>query len=248
MDYVEQSHWDDGYRKIEFATASDRVTRWIRRHVPSVAPGTVSTAFEIGCFPGRYLSYIGTLGFELSGCDVTPRTAELAQWLTRQGRKVGAVVNADATSLAPSPVHDLVYSIGFIEHFEDYRGIVAAHDRLLIPGGTLLIACPNFRGAVQNFLHRSFDKRNLALHNVEAMDPSEWAKVLEPMGYVVEFSGFFGGFDFWTDDGLERPSTARKAAAFPFKVMGRALQWVPNSPAWSPYAGLVARKPALPAG
>jgi SAM-dependent methyltransferase len=243
MDYVEQTHWDDSYRNIEFGTATDRVSRWIRRHVPAVAPDAVSSAFEIGCFPGRYLSYIGTLGYQLSGCDITPRTAELAQWLTGQGHKVGAVFDADATSLVPSPVYDLVYSIGFVEHFEDYRGIVAAHDRQLRPGGTLLIACPNFRGAIQGFLHRSFDRRNLALHNVEAMDPAEWAEVVKSMGYVVKFAGFFGGFDFWTDDGLERPSPVRKAAAIPFKVMGRAMSWVPNSSAWSPYAGLVARKP-----
>lgn len=246
MDYVNQSHWDDSYQNLEFSTASDRVTAWIGRHVVAVPAGDHLSAFEFGCFPGRYLSFLGTLGYEMSGCDVTPRTDELATWLAKQRLKVGAVMNADALSLAPKPAHDVVYSVGFIEHFEDYTSIVEAHDRQLRPGGIMVLACPNFRGAFQNLLHRIFDRRNLGLHNVAAMDPAGWTRTLEEMGYVIDFAGFFGGFDFWTDDGLERPSLVKKVVTIPLKLLGRIMAGVPNGEAWSPYVGLVARKTGFP--
>lgn len=242
MDYVDQSHWDDGYRKLEFSTAADRVTGWIAGRVPTVPAGEHQSVFEFGCFPGRYLSFLGSLGYEVNGCDVTPRTAEMARWLVSRQLKVGTVMNADALSLDPNPVHDMVYSIGFIEHFEDYSVVIEAHDRQLRPGGTMVLACPNFHGALQNLLHRTLDRRNLDLHNVGAMDPVEWVRILERTGYIIEFAGFFGGFDFWTDDVLERPGFAKKFAAMPFKLMGRAMSGVPDGQAWSPYVGLVARK------
>ena len=242
MDYVDQAHWDESYRKLEFSTASDRVTGWLVSRVPVVPAGEHRSVFEFGCFPGRYLSFLGSLGYEVNGCDVTPRTEEMARWLSSRRLKVGTVMNADALSLESNPVHDVVYSIGFIEHFEDYPVVIEAHDRQLRPGGTMVLACPNFRGALQNLLHRTFDRRNLSLHNIGAMDPAEWVRVLEGYGYLIEFAGFFGGFDFWTDDGLERPSVVKKAAAIPFKVMGRAMASFPVGASWSPYVGLVARK------
>jgi SAM-dependent methyltransferase len=242
MDYVDQSHWDDGYRRLEFSTAADRVTGWIASRIPAVPAGEHQSVFEFGCFPGRYLSFFGSLGYEVNGCDVTPRTDEMARWLASRRLKIGTVMNADALSLGVKPVHDVVYSIGFIEHFEDYPVVIDAHDRQLRPGGTMVLACPNFRGAFQNRLHRTFDRRNLGLHNVKAMDPAEWARILERVGYVIEFAGFFGGFDFWTDDGLERPGFVKKAAAIPIKLMGRAMARFPDGEAWSPYVGLVARK------
>jgi SAM-dependent methyltransferase len=247
MDFVKQSHWDKSYKNLKFSIASDRVTTWLNKFLQVESVRKPPAAFEFGCFPGRYLAFIGTLGYDVSGCDLTPRTEELSIWLASLGVRVGNVVNADALSIAPTAQYDLVYSIGFIEHFSDYSKIIEAHDKKLRPGGSLILACPNFRGTVQNYLHRTFDRQNLDLHNLEAMDPSEWKRTLEVLGYKVEFAGFFGGFDFWTDNGLEKMSLTKRSLALLFKIMGRAMSGIPDREAWSPYVGLVARKCNSPA-
>jgi hypothetical protein len=242
MDYVDQSHWDDGYASIEFAVASDRVTDWLAKHVGRPEPAGQMTAFEFGCFPGRYLSFVGGIGYQLNGSDLTPRTEEMADWLRQRGLKVGAIQRSDAMRAAVDQQHDLVYSVGFIEHFQNYTAVIHAHDAMVKRGGILAISCPNFRGGLQHWLHSRFDARNLRLHNVGSMDPDDWSRTVSGLGYRVLYSGCFGGFDFWTDNRLERPALAKRLVAAAFKVAGKFGGWLPDDPRWSPYVGLVAQK------
>ncbi len=46
--------WDEGYKNFNFFTAGDAdpVKQYILKNLPS----TVGECFEVGCFPGRYLS------------------------------------------------------------------------------------------------------------------------------------------------------------------------------------------------
>jgi SAM-dependent methyltransferase len=66
---------------------------------------------------------------------------------------------------------DLVYSIGVIEHFTDPRPIVAAHYRLIKRGGRCLILIPRYRG-LYGALQSYFDPENLAIHNLDIMEPA----------------------------------------------------------------------------
>jgi 2-polyprenyl-3-methyl-5-hydroxy-6-metoxy-1,4-benzoquinol methylase len=242
LDYVDQSHWDRGYEALSFSVASDRVTQWLAKHVGVVDRRAGRSAFEFGCFPGRYLSFVGSLGYSVSGCDLTPRTDEMSAWLSKSGLEVGSISRADALQVDARPLHDFVYSIGFLEHFSDYASVIRAHDRLLKPGGLLILSCPNFRGEVQRYLHSRLDLRNFSSHNLDAMNPAEWSEILSCLGYRVDFSGFFGGFDFWTDRGEEQPSISERVVSNAVKALGRVSSRAPDSPRWSPYIGLVARK------
>jgi SAM-dependent methyltransferase len=214
----------------------------MQTHIEPASEGARLRAYEIGCFPGGYLSFVGTKGYELNGCDLTPRTTELRQWLVGLGLKVGSLERADFSTVNKSEKYDLVYSLGFIEHFEDYASVIRCHDRILRPGGTLVLACPNFRGVVQNWLHRKLDGKNLLLHNTTAMNPDVWADELVGIGYEIRFSGFFGGFDFWCDRSLEKCGLVKEMAIGALKMAGK-LGWVfPSGAAWAPYVGLVAQK------
>ncbi len=242
MDYVDQSHWDSSYKELKFSRARDRVTRWMKAFIEPVLGGRRLSAYEIGCFPGGYLSFVGGRGYEVNGCDLTPRTSEMKQWLVGLGLNVGSIERADFLKLSRSDNYDLVYSLGFIEHFENYVDVIRHHDRLVSPNGTLVLACPNFRGAYQNWLHRKLDAENLLLHNTGAMNPDVWARVLEGMGYKIRFSGFFGGFDFWCDQSLGSRGVAAQAAIVALRSAGKLGGFLPNDARWSPYVGLVARK------
>lgn len=242
MDYVDQAHWDSSYRNLKFSRIHDRVTDWMRGYIEPVPQGVRKAAYEIGCFPGGYLAFLGERGYELNGCDLTPRTAEMTRWLLELGMKVGSVENTDFATVDSSEKYDLVYSLGFIEHFERYTDVIRAHDRLVRPGGYLILACPNFRGFVQNWLHRKLDNENLMLHNVDAMDHNAWVRVVADLGYSISYAGCFGGFDFWSDRSLGVRSSVIDVIRITFRLIGKLGRGMPNNAAWSPYVGLIAQK------
>jgi L-malate glycosyltransferase len=242
MEYVNQSHWDDSYRELKFSVSSDRVTKWLDCQISYDNKSGNGSAFELGFFPARYLAHLGGKGYEVNGCDLTPRTADAEKWLTNIGLKVGEIVNSDAISYTPKRLYDIVYSIGFIEHFEDFVTVIRAHDRYLKPGGLLILSVPNFSGRLQRMLHSVFDRKNFELHNLAAMDLSVWQRTLLEMNYTICYSGYFGGYDFWVDNRSRKFSILRDTIAFFFRALGRYGALAPNSPSWSPYLGMVARK------
>jgi SAM-dependent methyltransferase len=71
------------------------------------------------------------------------------------------------TSFAPGSF-DFVYSIGLIEHFDDPRPIVRRHVEMVKPGGTVMIAIPNY-GGLYGRLQRWLDPANLGIHNLGLM-------------------------------------------------------------------------------
>lgn len=64
-----------------------------------------------------------------------------------------------------------VASLGLIEHFDDARPGVKKHFDLVKPGDVALIAVPDY-GGMYGKLQRWCDAPNLALHNLEIMNPS----------------------------------------------------------------------------
>ena len=239
---VEQSYWDESYSRHRFARVpnSDSTRQVIRRLVPPAKPG--QTAFEIGCFPGRYLVELGALGYVVSGCDRTARVEiDLQAWLESQGCQVGRLVRGDFREAA-SGRFDVVGSFGFVEHFEDFRSVVEFQLRLVKPGGLALVQFPNFYGFVQRTLRQIVDRDNLANHVFAAMNLENYLGWIENFGKVV-YAGHYGNFDFWTDDYRNRNSAARNKFVSALNRTQRLWPKIPTSRHWSPYAIVAIRVP-----
>lgn len=240
MDKVEQTYWDQSYTSYHYGIADDAVTRWL---VPFIN-GKSGSAFEPGCYPGRYLAHLGRCGWTVSGMDLTPRVeTDFVGWLRDQRIATGMIRRGDVLQyMASSPDrYDLVCSFGFIEHFENFLDVLALHGQVLRSGGTLIITTPNFAGIVQKTLHRWLDAENLSRHHLPSMKPRKWKEKLEAMGYQVAWSGYFGHFDFWAD--RQSRSGLKNFCLKLISRLGPFLRWLPNARAWSPYCGLVASKP-----
>lgn len=243
---VEQAYWDAGYAGMRPAMApqGDALRAWLEQHVPT-AQGE-QHAFEIGCFPGRYLSVLGTLGYVVNGIDLTPEITRLGPAFETMGLKVGRFQEGDFLRTQLLDRYDLVCSFGFIEHFTDWRTVLARHADLVKPGGMLVLETPNFRGWFQYLLHRWFDRTNLKRHNTAAMAPPEWANQLRTQGFTVELQGFMGRFDFWRDS--PPPNALQRLLLRVLDKCAPLLRRLPEgSAALSPYCVLIARKPANPA-
>ena len=237
---VEQNYWDASYTRLPLATASedDPVRHWLRKFVPHGS----GTCLEFGCFPGRYLAVLGELGYELHGIDLTPRAeTELPAWLRLRGFRVGEIKRADIWQYEPNRTYEVVCSFGLIEHFVDWPRLIARHAGLVQEKGYLVISTPNFRGWIQRLLHLSLDLENYRRHNIAAMSPRCWGRMVAESGFRIIDCGWFGGFDFWADH-QARNILQKAALKFIRRSLPRLKGLPANVPAYAPHCGLVAQK------
>jgi SAM-dependent methyltransferase len=149
---VRQSYWDNSYLTYRFQRLqpNDPTRMLIEKYIPYSQKN--EEAFEIGCFPGRFLIEIGQKGYTINGCDITPRIEkDLPDWCIRNSCKVGKFENKNYLAFIDKK-YDLVASFGFIEHFKNYEEIFLQHCNMVKSRGILIVQYPNFRGLIQKIL------------------------------------------------------------------------------------------------
>ncbi|HET7841173.1 MAG TPA: class I SAM-dependent methyltransferase [Terriglobia bacterium] len=255
---TDAAHWDKQWwtsqrpRKLNWLYR-DQDYETVRLIRAAAAEGT--RIAEVGGGGSRLLPYLARkLGtpvfgtdFSLTGCRLLRANFEL------QGVE-GQVVCEDLlqSSLAGGSF-DIVYSAGVIEHFEDQPGVVAAHLRLVKPGGRLILTAPNLAG-VQGRIFRRLAPPLWAKHLV--LRPDGLAEVFRQLGLREVRSGFLGSFFLrvgrdsqWT--GVQSwPAWLRTLAYWSVRLgnaavslLFRLLPWRPHTRAWSPSVFATGLKP-----
>ncbi|RHR53632.1 class I SAM-dependent methyltransferase [Parabacteroides sp. AF17-28] len=197
---VDQRYWDQIYVYTEIAkiNAKDPIRLYLEQFIP---PSKGGDAIEIGCFPGRFLTVFGEIGYRLNGIDLNPKVTQIKSTLEKYGYVVDDIYCQDFLSMTSSRKYDIVSSFGFIEHFTNLEEVLLKHVSLLSDGGYLVLETPNFKGKMQYLFHLLFDTPNLKRHVIKNMDPFYWKEILDQNGFEFEYlsCGWIGGMDFWTD-------------------------------------------------
>lgn len=197
MSIVDQGYWDTGYADLPLVYNPDDIefTELFDRYLKPKG-----TCFEIGCYPGNFLIYLGKrFDYVMSGIDTTPYVlSRLQEHLINNGVKISKLYHGDFLSFQSEEVYDVVCSFGFIEHFSNFEGVIERHIQLVKPGGILILSCPNFRG-MQYVLHRLLDPVNLRRHIIKAMSLHRWKRVLESNGMKIIYQGYYRTVDFWVE-------------------------------------------------
>lgn len=141
--------------------------RLLKSHVK---PG--SQYIEIGCAPGKMLAWVSRiLGASATGLDYSEvgiaKCKRLLEALSLEIDLYCVDFFEHKLSLAS---FDCVASFGLIEHYDDPTLMVKSHIDLLKPGGTALIAIPNY-GELYGNIQKWCDPENIALHNLNIMSP-----------------------------------------------------------------------------
>ncbi len=233
-----QAYWDSGYKDLDFTPMPKKypICKMLFKHFKTTQDKTV---YEIGAFPGRFLYHFGTLGYQLHGIDQTTFLPDMEKWFYKEDFSIGTFVSDDIFKLSFETKYDVVFSSGFIEHFENFEEIIKIHGNLTKQGGHVFITAPNFSGGVQKFLHTHLDKENLSRHNLSAMDVEKWKKVLVQEGFEIIEAGYFGGFDFWADN---EKRNMFKYIATKLLIKLTPIRFLPNSRSYSPEIILIAKK------
>lgn len=243
QDKTDKDYWDSTYARKEkkpYPIAKEHPVReWLEKYSPVTVE---NSCIEVGCYPGRFLSIFGVLGYKLNGVDFTENLAFVPEWLKEEGYKVGDFWKKDFFKEEINQTFDLVYSMGFIEHFIDIENTINRHIKLVGDEGLLIIEAPNFYGWFQNLLHRLLDKENLKVHHIPAMDVKVWAEVLQKNDFEILYAGYFGKYGFWVEH-QERNFFQKTLLKVLTKTKGAFAKILPKDKRlYSPYCGIVARR------
>jgi len=238
---TDKKYWNNLYRKIKFSSASLQhpISKLIKKYISN---GKCKTCLEIGCYPGHFIPIFGKLGYELNGIDIVSDVNKgLLQWLKKQGYKVGEFIEGDLLDYQFTKDYDVVCSFGFIEHFTKWDKIIKIHADLVNKDGILIITTPNFRGVIQRTLHYLLDYDNYKKHNIESMNPEQWGKILEKLGFEIIYKGYFAEFDFWVEE--QKRNMFQILGLYIIKYLAPIIKLLPkNVSYYAPYCGVVAKK------
>jgi len=247
------SYWQKASLPVEVRHGKtlylDEILKTFDRFLPRAGGASV---MEIGGAPGQYVAYVSQhLGAEPHVLDVSPIGCQMTSENFRLlGIRGGVHLGDMFDDNLDLPQFDIVFSLGLMEHFSDLEDVVAHHVRLLKPGGTLMLGCPNFLGITGGFV-RVLMPEIYALHNVANMDLRRWRRFEKKFGLVPAFRGYVGGFEprlfARTDRVKSRPGRiVARASGYVARILNKkSLAFLRkfNSRYWSGYVLGIYRYP-----
>lgn len=211
------------------------------------------TFLEVGCAQSSWLPYVHSVyGCRVTGIDYSPTGCRMARQLLDEAGVPGEVYErdlfGDITDLERSA--DILFSLGFIEHFEDTAGTLTRMGRMIRPGGIVITVIPNFAGWLGRIQERVYPEV-YRMHVV--MDADDLEQVHRKTGFETVEAGYIG-------------SIATEVAKYPipcplrFRILRKVLKKVtkacwaifraagrhPETRRFSPYIVYVGRLPEIP--
>jgi 2-polyprenyl-3-methyl-5-hydroxy-6-metoxy-1,4-benzoquinol methylase len=172
---------------------------WERIFPKFLSESKGKSVLEVGCAPGNYLvAFASRFGMIPYGIDYTAAGVQTTRdRFVKESLDPSHVIEADFFDDTFLNRHanefDVVYSRGFIEHFDDPASVVERHAHLLKQNGLLIILIPNLQG-VNRFLAKNLNPESYAMHNTSIMKTDAFANLFPKEKYAHEFIGYVGGF------------------------------------------------------
>ena len=204
---TEKEYWEDRWNKIRLPSIVEPTTKHptnkeVIRIFQNFLPKKKLRAVEIGGAPGQFAAYLSKYhGYEASvieysetGCQKTRENFDLL------GLNVEVYEQDFFGDISNLPRFDVVFAMGFIEHFKNLDEVFQRHVNLLRNDGILVLGVPNYRGITKKVLSRTAPEM-LSRHNLEAMDLQNWQPLEDIYGlthdtislnFQTNYSDFYG--------------------------------------------------------
>lgn len=213
---------------------------YFEKHIPKMSKG--DSAIEIGGFPGTIsIFFHKNYGLNVSILDYYIDTSIVQNLEKRNGLTPNTIhcIEHDFFSYKSDVKYDLVYSIGFIEHFEDTGDVIKRHVDLMANNGNLMIVLPNFLG-INGFIQKQFDRHNYDAHNLKSMDIDFLKETMTQLPVKDVYIDYTGKPMVWLEPDASRNCKFKRMAV---KALSYLIKLIPIKGKFlSPYIIIRAKK------
>jgi SAM-dependent methyltransferase len=187
---TDKNFWAEGWAGFKPSKVPSKTffTKYIPKEVKNK-----NNFIEIGGFPGTYSVYF----HQQFGLDATLLDFFIDRHIIDQVEAVNLLpkdtihcIDTDFFTFNPNQKYDVVFSSGFIEHFQDTKDVIDRHIEWLADNGVLLILLPNFRG-FNGWLNKIFCRKSYNAHNINSMRIDFLRKILcetALQNFVVQYT------------------------------------------------------------
>lgn len=207
MEITDKKFWNEFWSMVEipqtvnFNFKNDRIiSDVIKAYIPK--SNKEKRAIEIGCAPGKWLVFFNKhMGYLVDGVEYIEAAVEKTICNMKMNNVPEDQFNVYMTDFLKWDIkneYDVVFSLGFIEHFKDYNRVMDSHLKLLNKNGYLIIGVPRFRGInyfLQKIIETFSNVRFLNNHNLNVMDISLYKQFGNSRKIQNIYIGYVGGFE-----------------------------------------------------
>ncbi len=233
---TDKAHWDAYWENYRYDKVPQKVV--FAPFMPRLGKG--KSFIEIGGFPGVHAAYFYRQGIpEVTILDFHIDTGIVRKFEEVNGLPAGSIrcIESDFFAFTADKKYDVVFSSGFIEHFEDTEDVIKRHVDLLSEEGQLLILIPNFLG-INGKIQRRFDKENLEAHNLKSMEIPRLKEIMRRFELRDISVDYLGKPMVWLE-----PKPKNRGKRKWVKMLSYALKLTPvKNKFLSPYIAIYARK------
>lgn len=185
------------------------------------------TALEIGCAPGKWLSFLAKeLNCKVTGIEYIPLAAnKTVENLDLQQIQNYRIVTGDFFNHQLEEKFDVVVSLGFIEHFDNYEDVLKRQLDLVNTDGYLVMGIPRFIG-INYYLQKGLDvfikNKLIPGHNLKTMQLVNFANFAQKYNLQIISNKYLGGFESGLFPVAEVQNTLMRIF---FKIIMRLLKW-----------------------
>lgn len=249
---TEKEFWSDIQQNIKLPITVDlkrtpafiKIDGILKKYLPK---NSGFKFLEIGCSPGRWLIYFNKeFSYQTTGVEYTEIGAKLSKKNLTASNIAGQILNEDIfkTSLMKENF-DIVFSYGFLEHFQDSENVIKTHWNLIKKGGYMILIIPNFKNSINYMIQRLIDKDNVKKHKlISAKKLKEYFNNSTTDGKIL-FSGYVGTYYPWVINISKLYGIKYKIFDFFARysqAVIRRLKIKKETKFFSPYAMLIAKK------
>ncbi|HEV3440576.1 MAG TPA: class I SAM-dependent methyltransferase [Gemmata sp.] len=194
-----------------------------RGSLPWPSPGRL---LDFGCGGGSYLCEMASRGWRVTGLDVSPQVVRSIQENLGVDAIAGTLPHPDLTP----GLFDVITMWQSLEHVHRPLAVLRAAYELLIPGGKLIVAVPNFDSLTAEWFGENWFGLDLPRH-LTHFTPPTLTEMLRTSGFrVTAIRG-------WVHADWLRSSAEQTIAAGVGGLTTRLLRWKPLSRlvAWTSY-------------
>jgi cyclopropane fatty-acyl-phospholipid synthase-like methyltransferase len=190
-------YWEDAWKNVRIpAERKAKGIHEIHHILKKILPAGKLKLIEIGCAPGSWLAYFhNCFHYSISGIEYAPKAYEKTVENLKILNIPGAIHQANFFEFDHEP-YDVVFSTGFIEHFENVAPVIQKIVNLCaFNGGYVVTIIPSMQG-INWWISKTFRPQVAAGHF--PIKREELIKYHEQCGLETRYCNYIGSFHILT--------------------------------------------------